>query len=185
MDNQTIVHNGDQSDVLDIVDCKRNLLTPQIRSMIREAYLLAISESRFDKENIRFLNKKGGNIQESTLIKGIVIKKEKAHPNMPDRLRSLRIAITTERPGINRLDIKMKGDGPTQIKLSVQNAGQMRKYKEAEDKIKAESFDKMIKLKVNVLLCEQPIDDTLKGKLLLHGIFALERVDKKDTECCS
>jgi chaperonin GroEL (HSP60 family) len=40
----------------------------------------------------------------------------------------------------------------------------------------------MIKLKANVLLCEQPIDESLKDKLLLNGIFALERVDKKDTQ---
>jgi chaperonin GroEL (HSP60 family) len=181
IDNQA-THSSPNNDVLDTVDCKRNLLTKQIRLMIMEAYQLALSDGRFCKENVRFLNKQGGKLQESNLIKGIVIKKEKAHPNMPDRLQNLRIAITTERPGINRLDIKMKGDGPTQIKLSVQNADQMRKYKEAEDKIRAESFDKMIKLKVNVLLCEQPIDNTLKGKLLQHGIFALERVDKKDTD---
>ncbi len=182
MDNQTIAHNGDQNDVLDIVDCKRNLLTPQIRSIIMEAYPLAISEGRFDKENIRFIKKPGSSIQESDLIKGVVIKKEKAHPNMPDKLENLRLAITSQRPGINRLDVKMRGEGPSQIKLNMQTADQMRKYKEAEDKLRSEALDKMIELKVNVLLCEQPIDESLKDKMLAHGIFALEKVDKKDTE---
>ncbi len=40
----------------------------------------------------------------------------------------------------------------------------------------------MIELKANVLLCEQPIDESLKDKLLINGIFALEKVDKKDTQ---
>jgi chaperonin GroEL (HSP60 family) len=64
----------------------------------------------------------------------------------------------------------------------MQTADQMRKYKEAEDKLRSEALDKMIELKVNVLLCEQPIDESLKDKMLAHGIFALEKVDKKDTE---
>ena len=58
---------------------------------------------------MRFLKKPGGSIQESNLIKGVVIKKEKAHPNMPDRIENLRIAITSERPGINRLEHQNEG----------------------------------------------------------------------------
>ena len=131
---------------------------------------------------MRFLKNLRGSIQESNLIKGIVIKKEKAHPNMPDKLKNLRIAINSQRPGINRLEIKMKGEGPNQIKLNVKSPEQLRKYREAENKIRTDSLDKLIELKANVLLCEQPIDGTLKDKLLSQGIFALEKVDKKDTE---
>ena len=38
----------------------------------------------------------------------------------------------------------------------------MRKYKEAEEKLRSEALDKIIELKANVLLCEQPIDESLK-----------------------
>lgn len=182
MDKKAAAYNGIKGDVLDVVDCKRNLLTSNLRSMIIQAYPLAFSEGRFDRENIRFLKKTGGSIQESNLIKGIVIKKEKAHPNMPDKIQNLRIAITSERPGINRLDVKMKGEGPTQIKLNIQSADQMRKYKDAEINLRAKALDKMIELKANVLLCEQPIDESLKDKLLFNEIFAVERVDTKDTQ---
>ena len=182
IDKQAVPLNSLNSDVLDTVDCKRNLLTLQIRSMIIEAYSLGLSDGKFDKENVRFLKKQGGSTQESNLIKGIVIKKEKAHPNMPDRIENLRIAITSERPGINRLDTKMRGEGPSQINLTINSADQIRKYKETENKLRSEALDKMIELKANVLLCEQPIDESLKNKLLLNGIFALEGVDKKDTQ---
>jgi len=76
----------------------------------------------------------------------------------------------------------MKSEGPTQIKLSIQTADQMRKYKEAEERLRSEALNKIIELKANVLLCEQPIDESLKDKLLFKGIFALEKVDKKDTQ---
>ncbi len=181
IDKQAAAYKGTKEQVLDIVDCKRKLLTPDLRSMITQAYPMAFSKGRFDKENIRFLKKIGGSIQESKLIKGVVIKKEKAHPNMPDRMENLRIAITSERPGINRLNIKMKGEGPTQISLNIQTPEQMRKFRESEERIRSQALDKMIGLKTNVLLCEQPIDESLKDKLLFTGIFALEGVDHKDS----
>jgi len=182
IDKQAVMLDGLSGDILDVVDCGRNLLTSHLRSMIREAYLLASWDGKFEKENVRFLKKTGGNIQESSLIKGVVIKKEKAHPNMPDRIRNLRIAITSESPGINRLDIKMRRQGPPQIKLSIQHADQMRKFKEAETKIRTDALEKMLTLKANVLLCEQPLGQSVKDKLFLQGIFALESVDKTDSQ---
>ena len=140
-----------------------------------------MNNDKFDKDNIRFLRKPGGSIQESSLIKGIVVKKEKAHPNMPDKMNKLRIAITTTRPGINRLEVKMPGQGPVHLKLNLKNPAQIRQFKETTDKIRSASLDRLIELKANVLLCEQPLEQNLKDKLLAEGIFALEGVDKKDT----
>ena len=177
--------SNSKSDVLDIVDCQRNLLTPQIRSMIRQAYPFAFSDGRFEKENIGFLKKKGGNLQDSSLIQGVVIKKEKAHPNMPDQLRSLRIAITSSRLGINRLEIKMSGQGPAHIYLNIKTPQQISQFMETEHRLKAQPIEKLTELKVNVLLCEQPLDAIQKENLFAQGIFALENVDKKDTQAVS
>jgi chaperonin GroEL (HSP60 family) len=104
----------DDYDVLDVIDCKRNLLTPKIRMAIREAYPLAFVDGHFDPDNIRFLRRSGGEIDQSNLIQGVVIKKPKAHPNMPDSLKQLRIALTSQRLGFDRLELKMKGEGQSQ-----------------------------------------------------------------------
>ncbi len=172
-------------DVLDTLDCGRNLLTPSLRLMIREAYPLAFTEGRFDRENIRFIKKKGGQIQESSLIRGVVVKKEKAHPNMPDRINNLRIAITSQKLGINRLEVKMRGEGPTPIVLNITSADQISKYKQTENRLKTQHIKKLTDLKINVLLCEQPLDDQQKSLLVSQGVFALENVDKKDAQAVS
>jgi chaperonin GroEL (HSP60 family) len=169
-------------DVVDIVDCGRNLLTPCIRSMIKAAYPLAFTEGRFERENIRYLKKKGGDIQDSSLINGVVVRKEKAHPNMPDRVTNLRIVINSQRLGIDRLSVKMRGEGPSPIKLNITSTDQLSKFREAEDKLKIQFMKKLEDLKVNVLLCEQPIEEEQKTLLISRGIFALERVDKKDSQ---
>ncbi len=96
-----------------------------MRTMIMEAYQSAFTKDNSQKTTSDFIKKPGGSREESGLIKGIVLKKEKSHPNMPDRLKNLRIAITSEKPGINRLELKMKGEGPTPIRLNVKSADQM------------------------------------------------------------
>ena len=131
-----------EGDVLDTVDCGRNLLTPKIRSMIRQAYPLAFAEGKFDIENIRFLRKNGGTIDDSSLIQGVVVKNGKAHPNMPDRLNNVRVALTSERLGFDRLETKMRSDGPIPIKLNIKNAEQIRHYKETEYKLKIHGIEK-------------------------------------------
>jgi chaperonin GroEL (HSP60 family) len=136
LESQVINQDSQNSDVLDTVDYGRSLLTSQMRSMIMEAYPLSFSEGRFDKENIRFLKKTGGSLKDSILIKGVVIKKEKAHPNMPDGIENLRIVITSRRLGIDRLELKMRGEGPTPIKINLKSVDQIRKYREAESKLK-------------------------------------------------
>ena len=181
IDRQATAYDKTNNDVLDIVDCKRNLLTPQMRLMIMDAYQLASSNGKFDRDSMRFLRKNGGGIQESVLVRGVVIKKEKAHPNMPDKMENLRIAVTSQKPGINRLELKIPREGRVHINLNVKSADQMRRYKEAEDKIKSESLDKLIELGANVLLCEQPLEENLKRKLAANDVFALETVDRKDT----
>lgn len=168
--------------VFDIVDCGRNLLTDQLRLMIADAYQRAFSEGKFEKDNIRFLKKSGSCVGESALIEGVVIKKEKAHPSMPDRVKSLRIAVVSEKPGINRLELKMRGEGPTPIKLNIKAPGQFDLYREAENTLKLQALDKLFELKANVLICEQPLEECLKYKLLEKGVLALEKVAKKDSE---
>ena len=182
IDRQAISNNGTDCDILDTVDCERNLLTPQVRSLIKQAYQSTINNGKFEKENVRFIKKKGGSLHDLSLIEGVVIKKAKAHPNMPNKIKDLRIAITSGRLGINRLEVKMPGQGPYHLNLNIKAPQQMQQYNETIHKIKAEPIKKLAQFKVNVLLCEQPIEENLKEKLLVNGIFALESVDKKDTE---
>jgi chaperonin GroEL (HSP60 family) len=180
LEQQTIaIHQN--TDILDVVDCQRKLLTQRIKDMIEQAYSLAISEERFEKETIRFLKKKGGNLQDSSFIKGVIIKKEKVHPNMPNQIRNLRVAITSSRLGINRSEIKMVGQGPAHIHLSIKAPEQISKFRETEYRLKTQPIEKLAKRKVTLLICEQPLDDFQKEKLFSLGIFALENVDKKDT----
>ena len=96
LERQALSSNTQNIDILDTVDCERKLLTPHTRLIIRQAYPLAFTDGRFERENIRFLKKKGGNLQDSSLIRGIVIKKEKPSPTCPTTSLTLGLQSRTE-----------------------------------------------------------------------------------------
>ena len=104
---------------------------------------------------------------------------------MPERITNSRIVITSQRIGINRLAVKMRGEGPVPIQLNIKSPDQIRKYKETENKLESLHIQKLTDLNVNVLLCEQPLEEQQKTQLLAHGILALESVDKKDSQAVS
>jgi len=182
IEREAVISSCFDEAVLDIVDCGRKNLDKKLRCMIFTAFSVAMFDGTFEKDNVRFVKKVGGSLDESSLVNGIIIKKTKSHPNMPDGLQKLRIAIITQRVGINRLNIKMPKEGPMQIELKINDSLQLIKYKEAESKLNLETISKLVGLNINVLLCQQPIDDNLKDKLLLQGIFAIENIEKKDIE---
>ncbi len=166
--------------VLDSVDCGRGCLTPELRGMLIEAAKIAKREGKLDKDKTRIIQKLGGSQPETKLIRGLIIKKNKLHPNMPENVEKPRIALTSERIGINRLEIKMPGQGPFHMKFNIATPQNMKGYIDVENQQKTEALKKLWALGVNVLFSQQPIDAFSKGKLLDMGILAFETVDRRD-----
>ncbi len=166
--------------VLDSVDCGRGCLTPELRRMILDAKKIATFHGRLDPERIRIIRKPGGSQSETLLIRGMILKKSKAHPNMPQSVTNARIAVTNERIGINRLEVKMPGQGPFHMKYNITTPDNLSGFREAENEKKSVALARLQELGVNVLLSQQPIDDFSKNKLLEMGVLVFSSVDKGD-----
>ncbi len=166
--------------VLDTIDCGRGSLTPKVRWMLLKAKAIATQEGRLDRDRIRVIRKPGGEQSETQLITGIVIKKGKLHPNMPERLTKPRIALTSQRIGIHRLEVKMPGQGPFHMEYKINTPESMKGYRDAEKHRKVNALNKLSELGVNVLLSQQPIDDFAKSKLVQMGVLAFSSVDQAD-----
>jgi chaperonin GroEL (HSP60 family) len=166
--------------LLDAVDCGRGCMTSELRGMLIEAATLASKNGTMDKEKIRIVRKPGGNQTETKLFKGLVVKKNKLHPNMPDLVANARIVLTSGRIGINRLEIKMPGQGPFHMKFNITTPENLKGFLDAEKQQKTEALRKIEESGVNVFFSQQPIDTFSKGKLLEMGILAFETVDRAD-----
>ncbi len=166
--------------VLDAIDCGRSFLTPQLRLLIMQAQAIATKEGKLDRDKIRIIQKPGASQTETQLVKGLVIKKGKLHPNMPDKVEKPRIAITSESIGTNRFEVKMRGQGPFHLEFKVSDPKKVGDYRNAEKQRKADALKKVEELGVNVLFSQQPIDEFSKSKLVEMDVLAFEGVERKD-----
>jgi archaeal chaperonin len=172
--------NHDFGMTLEAVDCGRGCLTPDLRANIIAAAELANKDGKMDRDRIRVVRKQGGEKSETTFIKGIVIKKGKLHPNMPNTVLKPKIALASERIGTNRMEIKMPHNGPFQMKFAVEKPSDLDGYRNAENQRKADVLGRLGDFGVNVLFSQQPIDEFSKSKLACMGVLAFESVDRAD-----
>jgi len=127
-----------------------------------------------DKDNIKRVKKHGAAIEESELIRGIVIDKEVVHPQMPKVVKEARIALLD-----CALEIK---ETETDAEIRITSPEQLQAFLQQEQKMLKEMVEKIVNSKANVVICQKGIDDTAQHFLAKHGILAVRRVKKSDME---
>ncbi len=127
-----------------------------------------------DTDNIQIEKKHGGSIEDTELIKGIVIDKEVVHPGMPKHLRDAKIALVD-----SALEVK---ETETDAEIRITSPEQMQAFIEQEEKMLKDMVEKVAASGANVLLCQKGIDDIAQHYLAKKGIMSARRVKKSDME---
>jgi len=127
---------------------------------------------RIDKDNIKLEKKSGGTINETELINGIVLDKERAHAGMPKSVRNAKILLLD-----SALEIK---DTTTSAKIKIKNPMQMQTFLDQEEKMLKDMAEKIFKSGANVVFCQKGIDDVVQHFLSKRGIYAARRVKESD-----
>ncbi|MBS3176668.1 TCP-1/cpn60 chaperonin family protein [Candidatus Woesearchaeota archaeon] len=127
-----------------------------------------------DLENIKLEKKSGGSVEETELIKGIVLDKDRVHSGMPKRIENAKIALID-----TAIEIK---DTETDAKISITDPSQMQAFLDQEERMIKNMVDKIIKSGANVILCQKGIDDLAQHFLSKNGIYACRRVTKSDMD---
>ena len=126
-----------------------------------------------DLENIKVEKKAGGSIQDTSLIKGIVLDKEVVHSGMPTRIQNAKIALFNSALEIEKTEIS------SEIKIS--DPTQMQMFLDEENRMLKTMVDKLHNAGVNVLLCQKGIDDLAQHYLAKHGIMAVHAKRVKES----
>lgn len=143
-----------------------------LSDMISSSVLDVIKDGKFDKDDIRIEVKSGESVDKSALIKGIVIDKEKVHPNMPKKIENAKIAL------INcALEVKSTEND---AKININDPMQLNAFLEQEEKMIKDMTDKIISTGANVLISQKGIDDMAQYFLAKKGIYAIRRVRETD-----
>ena len=125
-----------------------------------------------DKENIKIEKKVGSAVENSELIEGIVIDKERVHEDMPKKVKDAKIALIDSAIEIKNTEIDAK--------IQITDPNQMQAFVDMEEKMLRDKAEKIAKSGANVVICQKGIDDIAQHFLAKKGIYALRRVKKSD-----
>ncbi|MHC1566932.1 MAG: thermosome subunit alpha [Candidatus Syntropharchaeia archaeon] len=127
-----------------------------------------------DIDNIQVEKKMGGSTDDSMLIEGMVIDKERVHPNMPKRVENAKIALINAALEIEKTEIDAK--------IEITSPDQLKSFLDEEERMLKEMVDKIAASGANVVFCQKGIDDIVQHYLAKAGILAVRRVKKSDME---
>lgn len=134
-----------------------------------------ISEGKkINLSNIKIEKIKGKGIENTELVSGIVLDKERALIDMPQKIENAKIAL---------LDMALEIKSPeTDTKISITSPEQLQSFVEQEEKILKNMVEKIKLSRANVVFCQKGIDDLVQYYLAKAGIYACRRIPKSDME---
>ena len=125
-----------------------------------------------DLDNIKVEKKAGASIQDTALIKGIVLDKEVVHSGMPTKIEKAKIALVNTALEVEKTEMS------SEIRIS--DPSQMQMFLEEENRMLKTMVEKIHGVGANVLLCQKGIDDIAQHYLAKHGILAIRRIKESD-----
>ena len=127
-----------------------------------------------DKDDINVEKKVGGGIENTELIEGVVLDKERVHAGMPRMVKDAKILLVD-----SPLEIK---DTEIDAKIQITDPAQMQAFLNQEENMIKDMVDKVIKSGANVVFRQKGIDDMAQHFLAKQGIYAARRVKKSDMD---
>jgi thermosome len=142
--------------------------------IILEAVKIISDGNNFDVSNIRIEKQQGDSIEQSELVKGIVLNIGKSSMEMPNIVKGAKIALIEE-----SLEIKSP---ETEAKISVASPEQLQSFISHEDNILRNKVDKIKSAGANVVICQRGIDEVVQFYFGRAGIYTVRRVAKSDMQ---
>jgi thermosome len=127
-----------------------------------------------DKDMVKVEKKEGGTIDETELVQGVILDKEKVHGGMPDSVEDANIALLN-----SPIEVK---ETETDAEINISDPSQMKNFVEQEEEQLKEMVEALDKAGANVVICQKGIDDMAQHYLAKKDIFAIRRVSTSDLD---
>ncbi len=125
-----------------------------------------------DKDSVKIEKKVGASVEDSELIKGIVLDKEKVHSGMPQKVENAKIALVDSAIEIKSTEIDAK--------IQITDPSQMQAFLDKEEEMLKQKVSKIVESGANVLICQKGIDDLAQHFLAKQMIYAVRRAKQSD-----
>ncbi len=131
-------------------------------------------KKQVDREQINVVKKVGGRVEDSELIKGMIIDKERVHSNMPEMVKDAKILLLNEA-------IELK-DTEIDAEISITSPDQLQLFLDQEEAMIKATVDKVVNSGANVVFVQKGVDDMAQHFLAKAGLMVVRRVKKSDME---
>lgn len=129
------------------------------------------------KEDIKITVKEGGGLEDSTVIKGLLVDENRALHSMPQKIKNAKIAILT-----SPIEVKKTG---IDAKIRITSPENVQAFLDQEEFMLKRMVDRVNNSGANVLVCKKNIDDSALHFLSNAGIYALKNVSEKEIKMIS
>ncbi len=129
---------------------------------------------RIDRDLIKIVKSQGGSVNDSELIEGVLIDKEKVHPGMPSSVDDADIALIN-----TAIEVK---ETETSAEIQISDPSKLQEFVDQEEESLKEMVRKIKESGANVVFCQKGIDDIAQHYMAKNNILAVRRVKKSDME---
>ena len=127
-----------------------------------------------DIDLIKVVKKHGKSLDETELVRGMVIDKEVASSQMPKVIDGAKIALLDTKMEIEKTEFDAK--------INIESPDQMQLFLDEEERMLKEMVTSVTKSGANVVFCEKGIDDMALHFLGKAGVLAVKSVSSSDIE---
>ena len=131
-------------------------------------------DGKVDIAHINVEKKVGGSVDDTNLIEGMVVDKERAHPGMPKSVKNAKILLLNAALEFKKTEVNAK--------INISTPGQAQAFLDEEEHMVHTMVDKVIKSGATVIFCQKGIDDVAQHYLAKAGMLAVRRLKKSDIE---
>jgi len=124
------------------------------------------------KNDIKITIKEGGGLEDSAIVKGLLVDENRAYDSMPQRIKNAKIALLTS-------PIQVKKTG-IDAKIRITSPENVQGFIDQEDFMLKRMVDRIINAGANVVICQKGIDDGALSYLSKAGAYALKSVSEKE-----
>jgi thermosome len=131
-------------------------------------------KTKVDIDNIQIQKHHGGTIEDTKIIKGIILDKERVSEGMPRQVKNAKIALVNAALEVRKTEVDAR--------IQIQDPTQLQAFLDEEERMIRKMVEKIKKSKANVLICQKGIDDLAQHFLAKEGIYSVRRAKKSDIE---
>lgn len=149
-------------------------LRDKMAKIIVDAADIVAEDSQINLEDIRLEKQKGCSVEDSELIQGVVIDKERINLDMPKKVENAKIALIEEALEVRSPEMEAR--------ISVSTPEQLTSFLGQEDSILREKVELIKKSGANVVFVQKGVDELVQHYLARERIYAVRRIPRSDMQ---